>query len=157
RSSAPRSTANAPLAPPESLRTWFRGGVSSDAPSPRGTAMRHPCLPALVAGLCLLASGCATTPAAAPETAAPSAATLDVFELGIADLQARMAHGDVSSEALVQAYLARIAAIDDAGPRLNAVIETNPLALQEARARDADRRAGVVHGPMHGIPVLLKD
>src|SRR5690606_22580056 len=69
----------------------------------------------------------------------------------------RMSQGELSSEALVQAYLDRIAAIDDAGPRLNAVIEANPLALQEARARDADRKAGVIRGPMHGIPVLLKD
>src|SRR3546814_15475709 len=47
--------------------------------------------------------------------------------------------------------------IDDAGPRLNAVIELNPDALEEADARDAEREAGKVRGPLHGIPMLLKD
>src|SRR5690606_22563000 len=56
-----------------------------------------------------------------------------------------------------RAYLDRIAAIDDAGPRLNAVIELNPRALEGADARDAERKAGNVRGPLHGIPVPLKD
>ena len=51
----------------------------------------------------------------------------------------------------------RRAAIDDAGPQLNAVIELNPDALKEAEARDAERKAGRVRSPLHGIPVLLKD
>ncbi|HLT45201.1 MAG TPA: amidase, partial [Luteimonas sp.] len=56
-----------------------------------------------------------------------------------------------------QAYLDRIAAVDDAGPRLGAVIELNPDALEEADALDAERKAGKVRGPLHGIPLLLKD
>ena len=120
--------------------------------------MRHPFLPA---GLGLALAACATTPAAieAPSPAGPPAvpAHVDLAEAGIADLQGRMARGDLSSVGLTRAYLARIAELDDAGPALNAVLETNPRALAEAAARDAERVAGTVRGPLHGIPVLLKD
>jgi amidase len=78
-------------------------------------------------------------------------------ELSAVDAQARMRAGTLTSRALTQAYLDRIAAIDDAGPRLNAVIEINPDALKDAAARDAERKAGKVRGPLHGLPVLLKD
>ena len=87
------------------------------------------------------------------------AATTDFAysEVGIAELQSRMKQGALSSRTLTQAYLDRIAAIDDAGPSLNAVIELNPDAIKEAQARDAERQGGRVRGPMHGIPVLIKD
>ena len=71
--------------------------------------------------------------------------------------QAAMAAGSLTSEALVRDYLARIAALDKAGPRLNSVIALNPHALADARKLDAERKAGHVRGPLHGIPVLLKD
>ncbi|MFC5579427.1 amidase [Lysobacter niabensis] len=88
----------------------------------------------------------------------PSASNGFAFaEIGISELSARMARGELSSHALTQAYLDRIAAIDDAGPMLNAVIELNPDALKDADARDAERKAGRVRGPLHGIPVLVKD
>lgn len=74
-----------------------------------------------------------------------------------AEQQAAMKAGTLTSEALVRAYLARIAALDRAGPRLNSVIALNPHALADARKLDAERRAGHVRGPLHGIPVLLKD
>jgi amidase len=64
---------------------------------------------------------------------------------------------DFSSERRVRDDLARIAAIDKAGPTLNAVIELNPDAIAIAKALDAERRAGKVRGPMHGLTVLLKD
>ena len=73
------------------------------------------------------------------------------------DLQAAMASGKASAESLVKAYLARIAALNRKGPRLNAVIALNPHALADARALDAERKAGHVRGPLHGIPILLKD
>src|SRR3546814_1519974 len=68
-----------------------------------------------------------------------------------------MTDGNLTSRELTQADLDRTAAIDDAGPRRNAVIELNPDALEEADARDAEREAGKVRGPLHGIPMLLKD
>lgn len=78
-------------------------------------------------------------------------------EATLADLQARMVKGTLTSRALTAAYLARIAAVDRAGPTLRSVIETNPDALTIAAERDAERRRGVVRGPLHGIPVLVKD
>lgn len=80
-----------------------------------------------------------------------------VEEATIADLQAQLAAGRLTSVQLTEAYLARIAALDRAGPRLNSIIELNPDALALAAERDAERRAGRVRGPLHGIPVLVKD
>ncbi|HZV24227.1 MAG TPA: amidase [Luteimonas sp.] len=92
-----------------------------------------------------------TAPAVAPPAAFAFA------EMDVATLQQRMQAGTLTSRALTQAYLDRIAAIDDTGPALHAVVETNPKALAEADARDAARRAGQSLGPLDGIPVLLKD
>ena len=78
-------------------------------------------------------------------------------EAGVADLQKRMESGDLTSRRLTQAYLNRIAAIDRQGPNLGSVIETNPEALDIAGALDAEREAQGVRGPLHGIPVLIKD
>ncbi|WP_309089358.1 amidase [Phenylobacterium sp.] len=71
--------------------------------------------------------------------------------------QAAMKDGRVSSEALVRAYFDRIAEIDRAGPKLNSVIALSPRAITDARRLDAERAAGKLRGPLHGIPVLLKD
>ncbi|MFC3070934.1 amidase [Phenylobacterium soli] len=73
------------------------------------------------------------------------------------EAQAAMREGRLTSEALVRADLDRIAALNHAGPRLNAVIAVNPHALADARALDAERRRGHVRGPLHGVPILLKD
>jgi amidase len=81
----------------------------------------------------------------------------DVEEKSIAQLQADMTSGAVTSEQLVQAYLDRIERLDRNGPRLNSVLALNPDALEQARALDVERAAGRVRGPLHGIPVLLKD
>ncbi|MGH9146362.1 MAG: amidase [Vicinamibacterales bacterium] len=91
----------------------------------------------------------------APE-AAPAAARW-VVELSATEASERLASGSLTSRALTEAYLDRIAQVDDAGPRLNAVIELNPAALKEADTLDAERKEGRLRGRLHGIPVLLKD
>src|SRR5499425_2918344 len=78
-------------------------------------------------------------------------------EATVAQLQAEMASGRLTSEDLTREYIARIKALDQSGPGVNAVIELNPDALRLARQADMLRRRGVVLGPLHGIPVLLKD
>ena len=78
-------------------------------------------------------------------------------EATIDGLQAEMAAGKLTAQELTAAYLQRIAEIDRAGPTLRAVIEVNPDALQIAAGLDAERKTGKVRGPLHGIPVLLKD
>ena len=81
----------------------------------------------------------------------------DLAEADITTLQQQLRRGSTSSVALTQGYLDRIAAIDDAGPRLDAVIELNPDALADAKKLDEERKTGKLRGPLHGIPVLLKD
>ena len=86
-----------------------------------------------------------------------SVAGLDLQTATIADTERAMADGRVTSAQLVDAYRARIAAYDTAGPKLNAIRDLNPHAREQAAALDAERAAGHVRGPLHGIPVLLKD
>ena len=88
---------------------------------------------------------------------ARKAPAFTVVEAGVADLQAAMEEGRTSAQGLVEAYLARIRAIDQQGPRLNAILELNPDALEVAKGLDRERKAKGPRGPMHGIPVLLKD
>lgn len=85
------------------------------------------------------------------------AQVFEVAETAIADEQKAMAGGRTTSQALVQAYLDRIAALDHRGPALNALITLNPNALQEAEALDRERAAKGPRGPLHGIPVIVKD
>lgn len=87
----------------------------------------------------------------------PLRAAFPLAEATIDDLQARMSAGTLTARRLTAAYLERIVEIDRAGPKLNAIIELNPDALTLADQLDAERRAGRVRGPLHGIPVLLKD
>ena len=78
-------------------------------------------------------------------------------EMTIDSLQKKMASGELSSRQITDLYLKRIAAVDKKGPKLNAVIELNPDALAIAESLDKERKAGKVRGPLHGIPVLIKD
>jgi len=105
----------------------------------------------------LFACACSSQPQPATPAQPAAPAQVDVVELSATDARARMASGELTSVALTQAYLDRIAEIDDAGPMLNAVIEINAQAVAEATALDAERKAGKLRGPLHGIPVLLKD
>src|SRR5438128_1789061 len=93
-------------------------------------------------------------PPSAPE-ARPE--PFDLEEATIADLQKRMVVGEDTARSLVEKYAARIEALDKRGPSLRAVLEVNPDALKIAEDLDAERKAGRVRGPLHGIPILVKD
>ncbi len=127
-----------------------------------------------VAFVLLLAAGCVGP--ASPTSSAPptqpvdgkpatdclsAVAGLDLQRATIADLQAALRAGTITSVQLVDAYAARIRAFDwlnaSAGPKVNAVQEINPTARAQAKALDDERAAGHVRGPLHGIPILLKD
>jgi len=107
-----------------------------------------------IALLAFALGACTPKPPVPETTAAPA---LDVVELSATQAASLMAAGELTSHELTQAYLDRIAAIDDAGPTLNAVIELNTSAIADADALDAERKAGKVRGPLHGLPILLKD
>ena len=78
-------------------------------------------------------------------------------EATVAQLQAEMASGKLTSEELTKEYIARIIALDQNGEGVNSIIELNPDALDMAKHADKLRKQGKVLGPLHGIPVLLKD
>lgn len=86
-----------------------------------------------------------------------AAAPFELEEATIAALQEAMAAGRATSVSLVEGYTARIASLDRGGPMLNSVIELNPDALSIAAELDAERRAKGPRGPLHGIPILIKD
>src|SRR5215471_16346701 len=88
-------------------------------------------------------------------TSAPP--SFEVFEATIPQLQEAMQSGRVTSRQLVEAYLARIRAYDVDGPKLNAIIATNPNALKNADALDRERAEKGGRGPLHGVPVIVKD
>jgi amidase len=104
-------------------------------------------------------AGGSTSPGASTSSGAPPSAESAylVEEKSIATLQADMAAGAISAERLVQAYLRRIEDIDEHGPALHSVLAINPRAADDARRLDAERAQGRVRGPLHGIPVLVKD
>jgi amidase len=88
---------------------------------------------------------------------APVIEFFEVHEQSILDLQDAMAAGRDTTRGLVESYLARIQAYDQAGPRLNAVVLISPRAREDAEAMDRERADKKVRGPLHGIPVLIKD
>src|SRR5262245_21235004 len=111
--------------------------------------MKHIAAAAVLA----LAAGAAAPAQQKPATAARPAA-FDVFEASIPEMQAAMKSGQTTSHAIVQQYLTRIAKYEDL---LHAAITVNPKALEEADARDRERAQGRIRGPLHGIPIALKD
>ena len=103
--------------------------------------------PALSAGRVLGAEGPKPVPIPA----------FEFEEATVSDLESRMTAGQISAASLSQAFLERIQEVDKNGPRLNSVIEVNPDALANAQALDRERKEKGARGPMHGIPVLIKD
>ena len=101
-----------------------------------------------------LAGVVAKVGASAAQSGVPAA---ELEEVTIAELQKRLQSGEWSARQLAERYIERIEAIDRAGPKINSVVEINPDALAIADALDRERRAGRVRGPLHGIPILIKD
>jgi amidase len=127
-------------------------------------ASRRPRAPWIAIALSLLLGGSALARPVAAQGATVAARgptglplTLELVEATIDELQRALRQGLVTSEELVQAYLDRIEAYDDGFPFLNGVLDLDPTALEQARARDRDRAEGRARGPLFGIPVLLKD
>jgi amidase len=93
---------------------------------------------------------------AAQELPSLSAAAIQLEEATIAQMQAAMTRGGLTSLGLVNMYLERIQSIDESGPTVNSVLEVNPDARRIARQLDRERQQGHVRGPLHGIPIMLK-
>jgi Asp-tRNA(Asn)/Glu-tRNA(Gln) amidotransferase A subunit family amidase len=113
-------------------------------------------LAGLLAFICVVSPSAQRTPPPRPQPA-PVMEFFEVHEQSILDLQGAMQAGRVTSRGLVESYLARIQAYDQAGPRLNSMVMTNPRARDEADVMDRERADKKVRGPLHGIPVLIKD
>lgn len=82
---------------------------------------------------------------------------MDYVQLSLSEIQVELQNGGISSHHLVELYLDRIESHNRSGARINAIRELNPHALEEARMLDAERAAGTLRGPLHGIPIVLKD
>jgi len=105
----------------------------------------------------LAAAGPLLSPAASAAQAPAAPAPFELEEATIAGLQAALGSGKETARSLTEKYLARIDALNTRGPELRAVIEVNPEALAIADALDAERRGKGSRGPLHGIPILIKD
>ncbi len=111
----------------------------------------------LLAGAMVSCSGSRSSKDTEAERPYPAASRLDIEEPSIAELQEGMRSGKLTALSITEKYLARIEEIDKRGPRLNSVIEINPDALSIARSLDDERKRKGPRGPLHGIPVLIKD
>ncbi len=94
---------------------------------------------------------------AVPSIEGESSNEFTLNEITIDELQQKMKSGEMTSRSISELYLNRIQAIDKTGPTINSVIEINPDALTIADVMDAERKSGKIRGPLHGIPVLIKD
>ncbi len=126
-----------------------------DTASKRSTLSRRALLQLGVAtGVAAVGVRATASAAAAKGLPADAGQPFPLEEATLDDLQRQMAAGEESARSLTDRYLARIQALD---PTLHAVLETNAEARAQADALDAERRAGSLRGPLHGVPVLLKD
>jgi amidase len=130
--------------------------VDDERNEPRGITRRALLETTLAAGaaMAILPTLAAASPS---DPLIPPVPSFDLDEVTVADLRARMEKGELTSRAVTEKYLARIAAMDRSGPELRHILELNPDALQIADTLDAERKKGKVRGPLHGIPILLKD
>jgi amidase len=122
-------------------RDWFRLGAGAAALSVVGVG-------------CNGGARSGVTPGMAPAGPVPGG---HLDELSIAELGKRMASGEETAASLVAKYRQRIEQLNAAGPNLRAVLELDPDAPRDAEKLDAERKAGTVRGPLHGIPILVKD
>jgi amidase len=111
----------------------------------------------LAAAIAAVAGSLVASAPARPTAAQKAPAVFDVVERTIPDLQDAMRRGEVTARQLVELYFARIAAYDRQGPSLNAIVVLNPRALEEADILDRERQEKGPRGPLHGIPILVKD
>ncbi len=118
------------------LKTTFVGGVT--------------------AGLAPALAGARVLAAESPK-AAPDVPAFEFDEITIAQLQDEMKSGKYTGRSIAEKYMSRIDAVDKSGPAVNSIIEVNPDALSIAQELDKERQAGKMRGPLHGIPVLIKD
>ena len=118
---------------------------------------RRDFLKAGLAGGLAVAAGCIARKPSETEQGSASQDPFDLDEATVADLQDAMKDGSETSASITLKYLNRIEDMDRKGPTLRSVIETNPDAMQIAEALDVERQLGKARGPMHGIPVLIKD
>src|SRR5579863_10143265 len=130
--------------------------ASHPPPFPGGKTMESKLIPALSAFTLAVVLLVPAPIRAEAESDAANAAPPVYFQ-SIAELQQALASGKLSSEELTREFIERIQTLDQTGPKVNSVIELNPDALDIARARDRDRKAGKAHGLLFGIPVLVKD
>ena len=133
-----------------------RGSVRGRGPRGRA-AVSEVAAARVVAALALGWLAVSPAPLRAQTPGDDAAAGFDVAEASIPELQAALESGQVTSVDLVDAYLARIAAYDRSGPMLNAIVRVHPEARAQAERLDLERVEGRVRGPLHGIPILLKD
>jgi len=113
-----------------------------------------------ISGAALSGAGLTACDAGSSEPAPESrklASPFELEEMSVDQLQEAMSAGRLSAERITELYLERIEAVDRAGPGLNAIIEVNPDALSIAKELDVERAAGRLRGPLHGIPVIIKD
>ena len=123
----------------------------------RRTFLRYSASVGVAASVAQLAAACTTEAVGEVPAGTPSAGPFRWLEASIADMQAAMTAGETTAVQLVRDHIDRIERLDWNGPRVNSVIETNPDAESIAADLDRERAEGHVRGPLHGIPIMVKD